>query len=282
MPPIRRPSVRLLQLARELARLRDEAGITREQVCDATGISSPTLSRIENAGTTINPQTVAELLDLYGVPAARKAALIELAKNAQKRGWWLAYRDVLKGGYVGMEHEASDIFAFEPLIIPGLLQTGEYIRALISASPHSSPDESDERRVQARIARQALLTRAEPPRMHFVLGEAALHQLVGGAEVMRRQLVHLWDLAQRDHVTIQIVPFSAGAHRSMEGSFTMLTFADLGMEIGYTEGPGGGIYLESQADLAEINLRRESLHKVALSPIDSAEVLRDFADRTRE
>lgn len=282
MPAIKRPSVRLIQLSRELRRLREETGTSREHVCEATGMSSPTLSRIENAGTTISPQTVSDLLDIYGVASELRDSLMQLARDAQKRGWWQAYRDVFKGAYVGLEHEASGIFVFEPTLVPGLLQIGEYVRAIVTGTPSPTPDETEDRRVQARIARQALLTRATPPGMHFVIGEAVLCQMVGGSGVMRRQISHLWEMAQRGTVTLQIVPFTAGAHPGLDGSFTILTFDEVGMEIGYAEGPGGGIYLESQADLAEINLRRESILTVALSTKETEEMLRDFADHGRE
>lgn len=270
--------MRLIQLARELTRLRDQAGITREQVCDALGISSPTLSRIENAGTAISPDTVAALVELYGRPD-RKAALVELARDTQKRGWWQAFRDVFPTAYVGLENDASAIWTFEPLVVPGLLQTPGYARAIIESSPSPIPEETEERRVQARIARQALLTRGNPPELHAILGEAVLHQVVGGSGIMRLQVLHLWEMAQRKQVTVQIVPFAAGAHRGLDGSFSILAFAEIGMEIGFTEGPGGSIYLESQASLAEINLRRESIQQVALSPKESEEMLRTFADR---
>jgi transcriptional regulator with XRE-family HTH domain len=281
MPPIRRPSVRLIQLARELKRLREEVGTSREDVIAATGISSPTLSRAENAATAISPDTVSALLDLYGVTDELRDSLMQLARDAQKRGWWQAYRGVFKGAYVGLEDEASAIWTFEPLVVPGLLQTGDYMRALVSVSP-SAVGETDELRVQARSGRQNLLTRPTPPETHFVIGEAVLHQAVGNAKVMQRQISHLWQMSERDRVTIQVVPFAAGAHHGLDGSFTILGFAQAGMEIGHVEGPGGSLLLESQTDLKEINLRRQSIHKVACSPEESAEMLRDFADRIKE
>lgn len=274
--------MRLIQLGNELKRLRSEAGITREEVEDATGISSPTLSRIENAKTTVSADTVVKLLSLYG-RTDRSAALVALAKEAQKRDVWLPYRDILKGPYVGLESEADEIFTFEPLLVPGLAQIPEYIRALVaSATPASDRNETEERRIQARMARQALLTRPSPPTVHFVIGEAVLHQLVGGAEVMSRQISHLWELGQRANATVQVLPFSAGAHRSLDGGFTELTYREAEMVIAYAENPAGGFLLENMADLAEINLRKESLRKVALSSKESAEMLRTFADRIRE
>lgn len=274
--------MRLKQLGNELLRLRGEAGISREQVADATGISSPTLSRIENAVTTISPDTVAKLVDLYGRPDL-KADLIELAKTAQKRGWWHSYRDVFKGAFVGFEYEADGIWTFEPLVAPGLTQIPDYMRALVQASPSPIPDETEDRRVEARSTRQSnLLSRRQPPQMTFVLGEAVLHQEVGGREVLSRQISHLWDMSQRSNITVLIVSFSAGAHHGLDGGFTVLSYGEIGMEIAFVEDAGGNIYLESQSELAGITLRRESILKAALSPIESAEMLRDFADRTRK
>lgn len=282
MPPIKRPSARLIQLGSELKRLRDQMSLSLDEASEATGISTPTLSRIENAKTTVNPKAVEDLVEFYGRPDLLEA-LVDLAKNAGKRGWWHSYRDVFKGAFVGFEYDADASWYWEPLVVPGPAQTPEYMRALIRASPSPIPEETEDRRVEAQTTRQSnLFTRRRPPEMTFVIGEAVLHQLVGGEEVLRQQILHLWDLSQKPNVTVMIVPFSAGAHYGLEGGFAVLSYGEIDMEIGYEEGPGGDIYLESQSELAGINLRRESILKAALSPIESAKVLRDFADRTRK
>lgn len=283
MPQIKRPSARLIHLACELKELRIHAGLTPKQVCDGTGISAPTFSRIERALTTIPSATVKLLLDLYGVASPQRDALIQLAKDSTRRGWWQQYGDVFHGGFVGLEDEASDVFVFEGLLVPGLLQTPDYHRALIRAMDreHSQP-EIVERWVQGRTARQALVTRPNAPNLHFVLGEAVIRQAVGGPKVMRAQLSALWDASNRANVTLQIVPFSAGAHGGLDGGFTILSFQDYDMEIGYTEGPAGYLYLESSEAVQGINVRRRSLLKEALSSKESADLLRGVVDSVKE
>jgi len=283
MPQITRPSARLIHLARELKSLRLHARLTPKQVCDGIGLSAPTFSRIERALTTITPATVKKLLDLYGVASPQRDALIQLAKDSTRRGWWQQYGDVFRGGFVGLEDEASDAFVFEGLLVPGLLQTPDYHRALIRAmdQEHAQP-ETVERWVQGRTARQALVTRPNAPNLLFVLGEAVIRQMVGGPAVMRAQLSALWDASNRANVTLQVIPFTATAHGGLDGGFTILSFKDYDMEIGYTEGPAGYLYLESSVDVQGINVRRESLLEKALPSKESADLLREVADSVKE
>lgn len=283
MPLIKRPSVRLLKLAKKLKQLREQAGYSQKEVSESTGISEPVISRIENAQVTVSAHNVQTLLELYGAPGQDRDALITLARESAHRGWWQQYGDLYGAGYLGLEDETDEIFAFENGLVPGLLQTPDYHRALLLATstgpiePHTL-----ERHVRARAARQALITRPKAPALHFVLGEAVIRQMVGGRDVMHSQVLALWESSNRPNITLQIVPFSAGAHAGLEGPFTILSFKDYDMRIACTEGPGGHIYLEGNLALESINVKRESVLKEALSPHDSADLLREVADSVKE
>lgn len=287
MPPSqRRPTVRGLQLGRALMEIREDRNLTRKEVGEALSWSAAKISRAENAITPPSAEDVESALDLYGgVTFEDRAALIQLARDAGKRGWWAAFKDVFRGGYPGFEDEASRLRTYEPLLIPGLLQTQDYIRAVTAASPSRSKDPAEaseilEKRVKARITRQALLGRPDAPEMHFLIGEAALRQEIGGPDVMRRQIGALWEASTKPNITIQIVPFSAGAHCGLDGPFVLMDYAPGNMRIAYTEGHGGGLYLESESDLAEMNDRWKGILSVALSSQDSEAFL--LAEQTRE
>lgn len=287
MPPTRRrPTVRSLQLARRLKDLREERGLAAKDVAEALRWSVAKVSRVENAVIGISVEDVEAALDLYGgLDHVERADLLQLARDAGKRGWWAAFKDVFKGAYPGLEDQASRLRTYEPLLIPGLLQTHDYIRAVTAAAPPKSKDpdtaqELLEQRVKARIARQSLLSRPDAPKMHFLIGEAALRQQVGGPDVMRKQIAALWEASTKPNITIQIVPFSGGAHCGMDGPFVVMDFAAAQMRIAYTEGHGGGLYLESESDLVEMEARWEGILGVALSSQDSEASL--LAEQTRE
>jgi transcriptional regulator with XRE-family HTH domain len=274
-----RPSALLIRLSQELQRLRTEARITQEDVRAATGISAPTLSRIENAKTPIPPETVERLLDLYKAPDALRAQLVGLASDAALHGLRQSAGDIWPSGFVKLEGDASKVFTFELAFVPGLLQIPEYYRALIQGCAPEPPDPAEvERKVSGRIGRQALMTRENPPLLHVVISELVIRQMVGGPVVMRNQLKSLAEVSGRPNVTLQVIPFAAGANCGLDGSFTILDFATYDLQLGYTEGPAGHIYLESPPRLQSINVRREGVLKVALSPGESTDLLTRAAD----
>lgn len=270
--------MRQLRLSNELKRLRREARCSQKDVRAATGISEPNLSRIENARLTITPADVERILELYGAPVAVRAELVRIAEEASRHGLWQGAADIWPSGFVSLEIDATGIFTFELALVPGLLQIPEYYRALIRASENGSQDPTEiERKVAGRIGRQALMSRENPPLLHAVIGETVVRQMVGGPEVMRKQLLALAEVSERPNVTLQVVPLTVGAFPGLDGPFTILDFATYDMQIGYTEGPGGHIYLESALDLSRINVRREGVLKAALSPSESADLLMQAA-----
>lgn len=272
-----KPSARSLSLGPKLKQLREHAHLTPDEACSRSGVSRPTLSRTESGTAPITPNTARKLLDAYDVPLPVREGLIALAKESGQRGWWRHYKDVLRGGYVNLEDEASTIETWELALIPGLLQTADYYRALLDATKTDGLTDAEiERRVQARLTRQAILTRPDAPAVHAILSEAVIAREVGGLQVMRSQLSALWEASTRPNITVQIMPFKRGAHTSMDGSFTLLRFDKYNTEIGYVEIPGGNVYLESTTDLEGINVRWKGLVKDSLSPSESEAMLQHY------
>lgn len=241
------PTVRRRRLAAELKRLREAHGMTADLAARQVGISKSSLSRIENALVSVLPPVVRALLELYGVGEDDIDALVQVARDARKRGWWQKYDDVLPSWfsvYVGLEAEAAEIKGFEPQLVPGLLQTSEYARAVIRAEHPDAPDAEVERRVELRLRRQ---DREQPPRLWYVLDEAVLHRPVGGRAVMRRQLDRILKIASLPGNTVQVLPFDLGEHASMGSAFSVLTFRESAdPPVGYVETRAGSLYLEGQ------------------------------------
>lgn len=273
------PTVRRKRLAAELRDLRHAAGMTIEDVADRLGWQTSKVSRIENARSSVHHGDVRDLLDVYGVTDEEiREALVRIAREARRRGWWTRYRDVFMGSYVGLEAEAAKIDTFEPQFIPGLLQTEAYARALVSASLVGS--EEAERRVAARMERRKLLDRSDAPAMWVILDEPVIRRPVGGYAVMREQLIHLLDVTSRDDldVILQVLPFEIGAHPGMPGPFVMLTFPDPDdPAVVYLETATDGLYLEKREEIDRYKLAWEHLCAAAHSVSDSRDLVRAVA-----
>lgn len=282
MPPQPR-TARQMRLGGELKKLREERRMTQKQVVNSFQPAWPTskISRIESGQVSITDEDLAALLDLYGLGSAQRAAMMELAAGAQRRGWYASYQDVFKGPFPGLLDEASEILWYEDNHVPGMLQTQAYMRSLMSESPSAEdPGFSIDRRVQARLAQQSILSRPNPPTIEYIIGEPALSWLVGGPQVMREQLLTIWEVAQATR-RVRVLPFSAGAHAGLNGPLQVFRFGE-DHEIAYTEGHAGGVYLESASELLAINERWEDLQGKALPPQASAEFLARAADRLKE
>lgn len=273
------PTVRRRRLAAELRRLREVAGLTMEEVAQSLDLSRATISRLE-AGKTARPRPrdIRDILQLYKVEDPQREAVMDLARGARERGWWEQYKGVLTGTYVGLEAEASSIDTFEPLVIPGLLQTAAYTTELIRASL-ADPAEIG-KRVEARMRRQEILRRPNPPRYRAIIDEAALLRPVGDTEVMRDQLRKLIDTHPLEHVTIQIIPMSAGLHVGMSGHFVILEFPDsTDQDVVYIETPTDNLYLEEPKHLERYNLMMQRLVADALGADASIAYLSELIDR---
>ena len=217
------PTVLRMILGRQLQALREKAGLSYEQAAEAIYSSPWTIRRMERAEGGLKPLTVKSLLMAYGVTDAGEIdTFLSLSREASSPGWWHSYDDVLPPWFrvaVGLEESASLIRAYEPQVVPGLLQTEGYIRAITAASFPGATKEETERRVALRLARQQLLTRPSPPEYWVVLDETVLRRPVGGQQVMRAQLAHLIEAAGRPNVTVQVIPFAAGWHPALYGMF---------------------------------------------------------------
>ena len=274
------PTVRQRRLAQALRELRHEAGLTQDTVAARMGWHSSKLFRLENARSPrVDWLDVRELMDLYGVTSPHREALIQLARDARMMGWWTPYRDVFTGSYVALEDEASVMRLYYPELIPGLLQTEHYARAVIRAVRPGYDEESVERRVMARLARQkALLDREAPPELICVLNEAVLRRQAGDAHVRAGQLRALADAAERPHLTIQVLPFSAGAHAGLEGGFVLIEFpSEQDPDVVYVEGIMGDLYLESVEEVKRYQSAFERIRTIALGPQETLTLISALA-----
>jgi transcriptional regulator with XRE-family HTH domain len=278
--PTPSPTIRARRLRRELRRLRDGAGLTAEGVAAQLGWHRSKMIRVELGHSRITQQNVHDLLTIYQASAEDREALGTLARQARLKGWWNAYGDVLPDDYVGFEAEASAISTYQSLYVPGLLQTEEYARTIIRAGRTTADPDEVERRVAARTARKALLSRDTPPKLWVILDEAAVRRVVGGPAVMRAQIARLIEACAHPTVEIQILPFAAGAHAAMGGPFTILDYADpiLDPTIVYVDNDATTALLEEDEQVARHRLMFDHLRAKALDPDESGDFLTRVAD----
>ncbi|WP_034488254.1 helix-turn-helix domain-containing protein [Actinomadura oligospora] len=285
--PSRKPvlTIRLRRLAAELRRLRKDAGLTRDEVTRHTALNPATLWRIETAKTRPQARTLKTLLDLYGAPEDQRDELTVLLRESAQRGWAHTIGSELPeryAAYIEFECSASRISNFECAFVPGLLQTEEYARATIGGCRPGMTEDEVDHRVEARIRRQELLTADGPLELRAILDEAALRRRVGGTGTMARQAEHLLLAAELHNVTLQVVPFDAGAHPGMMGSFVVMDFpADVGVRVAYLDGQVGDFFLEEEADVQRYSLAFEHLRTAALSPRASTALIAEVARDSR-
>lgn len=283
MPPGHRPTVRGRRLAAELRTLRDQCQLTCDQVARRLETSPATISRIENAKVRVSENTLHGLLDLYEVPEYQWDSLLRLAKDAAQKGWWLAYSDVLPKwfeGYVALEAEASLIRNFELVLVPGLLQIPEYVRALLQRNPRPDSPEEIDRVIEVRIERQKLLQNTmSGPHFEAVLDESVLRRTVGGPSVMRAQLDHLIRAARQPNVTLQVLPHSRGAHEAVNGAFALLEFPDPSTpKVVYLDTLTGGFNLDKTAEIGRYGVAFRKLQERSLSPNETITCMKEAAE----
>jgi transcriptional regulator with XRE-family HTH domain len=271
------PTVRRRRLALELRRLREAAKLTCEEVADHLECSASKISRVETGRVSVSPRDVRDMLELYGVPSAQRESLVQLARDSRQKGWWHAYSDTMQpqmATYIGLESAASEIRIYEVSLIPGLLQTEDYARAVIRAGMVNSPAEDIERRVSLLMARQPAVVREDPPKVWAVLDEAALRRRVGGSGLMRLQLEHLLAQAALPNVAVQVIPFGGGAHPAMGRPFIILVFPErVDTDVVYLEDLTSALYLEDVAEVDRYNVFFNHLRATALSFDDSAALI---------
>jgi transcriptional regulator with XRE-family HTH domain len=276
------PTVRRMLVGAELRRLRTAKGLSREQAAEAIRASEWKIHRLENGQVSFKERDIVDLLRLYGVTDADEvAAFVVLAREANTPGWWQRYGDVLPQWfrtYVDLESAASLIRTYEGQLVPGLLQTDDYIRAVVHDAS-LEPSEDVGRRVRLRMARQTVLTRERPPRLWAVVDEAALRRPVGGREVMRGQLERLIAATKLPNVTLQILPFAGGAHPAMVGAFSILRFADRELpDVVYLEHLTNAVYLDKREEVERYLDVMELLCVASEPPARTAELLTQILD----
>ena len=271
------PTVRRRRLALELRRLREAARLTCEEVAERLECSASKISRVETGRVSVSPRDVRDMLEIYGLPEDQRESLVQLARDSRQKGWWHAYSDTIQpqfATYLGLESAASEIRIYEVSLIPGLLQTQEYARSVISAGMVNSSQEDIERRVELLMARQPALTRPDPPKLWAVLDEAALRRRVGGAGLMRLQLDYLLTVASLPNVAVQVIPFGGGAHPAMGRPFVVLVFPERAdPDVVYLEDLTSALYLEDVEEVDRYNVFFNHLRATALSFDDSSALI---------
>jgi transcriptional regulator with XRE-family HTH domain len=279
------PTVQRLVLGGHLRRLREEAGMTTERAALSIRGSHSKISRMEHGRVGFKERDIADLLTLYGVGTGdEREVLLGLAREANTPGWWQGYSDILPHWvepYFGLEAAASFIREYELQFVPGLLQIEDYAAAVIRLGNRPSEDEVV-RRTEARMSRQEILDRENPPKIWAVLDEGALRRIIGGPEVMREQLRHLIEICDHPAVTLQILPFSAGAHRAMGGPFTILRYTEPDLrDVVFIEQLTSALYLDKQS---EVDAYLQVIEEVCLQAEPSAKtpgILKDVLHSLR-
>lgn len=271
------PTVRRRRLGAELRRYREAAGLTIDQVAERLECSASKISRLETGQTGSSPRDVRDILAIYGVGESELESLLEVARETRQRGWWQPYGSVLTSAFIGFEAEAKLIRSYEAQCVPGLLQTEEYARALITATGEESPEQIDNR-VRLRMVRHELITHDDPVEFWCVLDEAALLRPVGGRRVMQRQLEYLATVAELPNVRLQVLPLDIGAHAGMDGSFVLLSFPhESDPDTVYVTIATGGVFQEKADELSRYATIFDRLQEAALPPEESAALVNQMA-----
>jgi len=281
MPAAGSPTVRRRLLAAELRHLRLDMDLTAQQVGAALGWSKAKVSRYELAQSGLKPDDVARLLDMYGVRGARREQLLGLAEDATAKGWWEAYSDVLTEGhmaFIGLEAEATSIQDWAMNVVPGLLQTEQYARDVLSGIQVIDPitPRKIERRLEIRLIRHQLLTRDEPMNYHALLDESVLHRQHGDQRVMRVQLHHLAQVSELPNVAIQVLPFKRDQTLAVD-SFSILQFGtarEAGLpDVVSLEHLSDEVHIEGDSDAHTFRLAFRHIAAKCLSRADSRELI---------
>jgi transcriptional regulator with XRE-family HTH domain len=275
------PTMRRRQLGAQLRRLREAAGLRMEDAAAVLDCARSRISHIETGRNAVRKPDLEVLLRLYGA-LDRLETLEELRREGTKRGWWATYRlpEWLQA-YIGMEADAASVRGFELELVPGLLQSEAYARAVHIAGHHMTPTAEVERRVEARMQRQARLTAPDPLQLSVVVSEAALQRVLAlPTEVANDQLERLATYAELPNVTLHVLPFSIGVHRSMSGSFTLLSFdPEVAPDIAYQEYAIGGHLVDDQGVVGLLCSLYDELRDQALGADESLAFVSELAQR---
>jgi transcriptional regulator with XRE-family HTH domain len=266
--------VRERRLARSLRHLREGAGLTIEEVAEKLEMSASTVSRMETAQVGVRPRDLRLLLDIYEVSDAERDQLLQIARERRQQRWWQEYADLPNIPLAGLEEEASTIWQFSTQLVPGLLQTEAYARAVLEAIRLDDKPGDIERRLEVRLHRQEVLNRENAPEYWAVLDEAVVRRQVGGPSVMAGQLGYLIEVAKLPNMTLQVLPFAAGEHAGMDGEFTLLHYRESAdPDVVYIENTGSDLYLEGPEVTRRYNRIFDRLRAAAQNPGESIRTL---------
>lgn len=277
-----RPTIRRRRVAREVRRLREEAGRTRDDIARLLECGLPKISKLETYRANFNPSELIRVLDYLDAPEPLRTQLVEWNREARHRGLLQEHPEAapeIRRPYMAFEQDASGLQVYESELVHGLAQTEDYARSVVEAMAPCMSDAEVRRRVELRMARQALVTGDDPVDYWLILNEAVVRRAVGGPRTMVRQVERLLELAQLKNVTLQVLPFSAGAHAAMSSPFTILSFAnDDEPPMVYVEDVSHSYLLEKTEQLSTYSVAFNRLRASALSPDLSFELLREAAD----
>ncbi|NJQ02271.1 helix-turn-helix domain-containing protein [Streptomyces zingiberis] len=276
MPPSQQPTVRKQHLGARLKQLREEAGVSREVVAERLGCWNTKIGRIEKGLSAPRKIDLETMLDLYGVEDSnQREALLSLARSSRRKGWWQQYSGVLRRPdieRIAMEAEATVILDFETILVPGLLQTEGYARALMEGCGLTG--DAAEPFVAVRMARQRILAEEGGPQFIAVLDEAALHRQVGGRKTMAAQLRHLAEINNPPRVCVQVLPFGIGAHPGIDGPFTVVSHGPpAGLEVVALDHQDSRLYLEEAEQVRRYRMTFDHLRATALSSRQSMDLI---------
>jgi Domain of unknown function (DUF5753)/Helix-turn-helix domain len=282
MPAPGGPTVLRIILGRQLQALREKAGLSYDRAAEAVYASAWTIRRMEKAEVGLKLNYVKSLLIAYGVTDTGEIdAFLDLAREANKPGWWHSYTDILPPWFrvfPGLEQAAGLIRGYEPHCVPGLLQTEDYARALATAGYPDAPPQETSRRVALRMSRQQVLARTDPPHLWMVIDEAVLRRPAAGPAVVRAQLTRLIETAAMPNITLQVLPFDAGPHPAMYGMFHLLRFPAAELpDIVYGESLTGAFYLDKPPEVAAYAQALDRLCAQAASASQTTNILRDIS-----
>ncbi|MFD0023441.1 helix-turn-helix domain-containing protein [Streptomyces sp. NPDC058382] len=270
------PTVLRMILGRRLQDMRLGAGASLEDAAKALRVKSLTIRRLEKAEVPLKPLYVEKLLETFGADRQEIDEFVELAEQANEPGWWHSYRDAVPSwftAYVSLETDAKTLRTYEPQYVSGLLQTPDYAHAVLRGGLPNGSEEELTRRVELRLRRQSLLEREDAPTLWVVMEEAVLHRVVGGPQVMREQIERLLDVSERAHISLDIVPFTAGAHVGACAPFTYFRFEEPELpDIVYSELLSASVYLDQRADVVS-HLEAHSRMALLTSSDDSKALL---------
>jgi transcriptional regulator with XRE-family HTH domain len=278
MPARSSPTVKRRRLAAELRARRERAHLTIDEVAERLEWSTAKISRIENARVSVLPRDVKFLLGVYGLTEQDDAweILLTLSRESRQKGWWQQYGEAVPDWfevYVGLEAEAATIFGYDAEFVPGILQTEDYAWAVHQAQLIGASTDEINRLVQVRMARQEILQSGDALQLWFILNEAVIRRQVGDRTVMQEQLERLIEASRLPNLTVQVIPFQAGAHAAMDGSFSLLGFPEPSdPKIIYIEYHTGALYLEKQPEVERYRLMFDHLRASAL-PVDASRTL---------